>query len=319
MNTLPLQDIFDALKSGIKFKKYSHLKAVVPRKGYNYIYSISEYRAEGNSFKIIAQFTYDAHNVEFVFDKYSLWYKQQRYEREEWYDKIQPYIFLETKIDDCLFLPYMTTINEMEQLLEYTQSKQIQWEEQNERFTITNPIWTWMEEYIISPIGFHNRYGDFLYQTFITYNHMQNLAAKDVDMIISIYDSVWDMTMGVPQLTVESMELDLEQIVFPSCIPPYPFDYNKSITGQASIIRSADTVSARMNITSDQPISEMEKKRLGDWIHDELVQSIKAPIKINVRLNHQYRRNTVINSVDLLDDDLLEDDWIDDDELLWEE
>lgn len=282
---MSLEKIFELLESGEQYKQVSTLKAVIPRSGYNYLYCIEEYRIDRTSFKIVAQFTYSTQHDSFIFNQHTLWHNKRRYSSEEWYDQIKPYIFLEDKIDDFLFLPYIKIVNELNQLLHQTRNGDLTWKENHGQLTVINPTERWMKDYILSSNGFHNKQGDFLYQTFIAYNSIQNLDPNDVNCFAYIHDELWHSIPDTPTMKIVSVELNMDKIKFPALQTPYPLYYEHSTVGRTS---TPDMfIKAELSIVSDTPITDSERAKLGAWVESEVDKTFNVPIKIKVELIHR--------------------------------
>lgn len=299
MTDREIEKIFELLESGIQFKETSKLKAVIPRKGYNYIYHIAEYRASKIHFKIVSQFTYNAQRIEFVFNHHTLWYEEKRYDSSVWYERVKPYLFLESIIDNYLFIPYIKIVNELTELLNQTRNGNLLWKEDHGKLTVTNPTEKWMQEYVLSSNGFHNKHGDFLYETCIAYNHIQNLSYDEVDFFTDIYDELWNSIPDIPTMKIVGVELDMEKIQFPATPVPYPLDYEKSVVGFPTSVGTCPE--AALKIISDRPITDAERSKLSAWVKSEFCLMGQTPIIITVELTHKSTDNTNKFLSDILD------------------
>lgn len=186
---MSLEKIFELLESGESYRSYSRLKGTVTDTNCNYLHYITDYRMPGISFRIVSQFLYDAQKVDFTFKHHSLWYKGRRHENTEWYDRITPYIYLESKIDNVLFMVYMRVVNDFTQFLEQAENKHCQWMNDGNLLISKNST-----NYTLSPIGFRNKDGEFLYETFMTYNFQQNLLPEEVSILCDTYDYLYEIT-----------------------------------------------------------------------------------------------------------------------------
>lgn len=295
---MSLEEIINYVQSGCSFKKYPTIRGTMKSSTINEICNINTYHINKTSFKIISQFEYDSETKAFTFKKHTLQIGKQSYESELWYDQLTPTLFIESKISNYFFLPYMKLMREFRTLQEQTEWQRLKWDCQSDILALRNPYESWMKDYRFSPTGFHNRYGDFLYDTFITYHKEEKLAEDDLNLLTKIYNMLYIGTYDddllieddeeirldidpLPTMAITEMTLRTEQYYQPMNAP-FPIDFTHSVCSQEKI---SLPYKAKIHISSDQNLTEEEVAKITDWAQSE-IDRLQLPLEICVKLTH---------------------------------